>query len=156
MRPPVPARAGAARPPDRRPVSGSPFVAAASVVRGHRAAAECPERTRTLRRQARWQAPLQPLVFDARVASPDAGEPRSATPMAEVPCTARRCRSSAIRSADSYGLLRVGAEAQFRRGEQAVDNVGRAFDAVIDELGLAGRPDDKERRGLALSYAGRE
>src|SRR5207244_2606361 len=36
------------------------------------------------------------------------------------------------------------------------DNVGRALDAIIDELGLAGRPDDKERRGLALSYAGRE
>ena len=73
-----------------------------------------------------------------------------------VPCAAGRCRSSAIRSADPHGLLRVGAETQFRRGEQAIDNVGRALDAVIDELGLAGRPDDKERRRLALGYAGWE
>src|SRR5229473_2436230 len=95
-------------------------------------------------------------MFDARAASPDAGEPRSAAPTVEVPCAAGRCRSSAIRSADPHGLLRVGAEAQFRRGEQAIDNVGRAFDAVIDELGLAGRPNDKERRRLTLSYAGWE
>src|SRR5216684_1324897 len=95
-------------------------------------------------------------MFDATAASPDAAEPRSAVPTAVVPCAAGRYRSSTIRSADPHGLLRVGAEAQFRRGEQAVDNVGRAFDAVIDELGLAGRPDDKERRGLALGYAGRE
>src|SRR5438105_12899327 len=95
-------------------------------------------------------------MFDARAASPDAGEPRSAAPTAAVPCAAGRCRSSTIRSTDPHGLLRVGAETQFRRGEQAVDNVGRAFDAIIDELGLAGWPDDKERRSLALSYAGRE
>src|SRR6266403_1691458 len=50
----------------------------------------------------------------------------------------------------------VRRETQFRRGEQPIDNVGRAFDAVIDELNLAGRSDDKERRGLALSYAGWE
>ena len=53
-------------------------------------------------------------------------------------------------------MLRVGAETQFRRGEQAIDNIGRAFDAVIDEPGLAGRPNDKERWGLALGYAGWE
>src|ERR1700751_200022 len=76
--------------------------------------------------------------------------------MAAVPCAAGRCRSSTIRSADPHGLLRVGAETQFRRGEQAIDNVGRAFDAVIDELSLAGRSDDKKRRSLALSYPGRE
>src|SRR6267154_4502201 len=95
-------------------------------------------------------------MFDARAASPAVGEHRSAAPTAAVPCAAGRCRSSAIRSADPHGLLRVGAEAQFRRGEQAIDNVGRTFDAVIDELGLAGGSDDKERRDLALSYAGWE
>src|SRR6267154_646618 len=95
-------------------------------------------------------------MFDARAASPAVGEHRSAAPTAAVPCAAGRCRSSTIRSADPHGLLRVGAEAQFRRGEQAIDNVGRALDAVIDELGLAGRPNDKERRRLALGDAGWE
>src|SRR5690242_7593588 len=95
-------------------------------------------------------------MFDARAASPDGGEPRSATPTVAVPCAAGRCRSSAIRSADPHGLLLVGAEVQFRRGEQAINNVGRAFDAVIDELSLAGWSDDKERWRLALGYAGRE
>jgi hypothetical protein len=100
--------------------------------------------------------PSRPPVFDARAVSPDAEERPSAGPRAAVPCAAGRCRSSTICSADPHGLLRVGAEAQFRGSEQAVDNVGRALDAVIDELGLNGRPDDKERRGLALSNAGRE
>src|SRR6266436_4771218 len=95
-------------------------------------------------------------MFDARVASPDAGQRRSAIRMEAVPCAAAWYRSSTVGPADPHGLLRVGAEAQFRRGEQAVDNVGRAFDAVIDELGLAGRPDYEERRGLALGYAGWE
>src|SRR6266436_5101292 len=95
-------------------------------------------------------------MFDARVASPDAGQRRSAIRMEAVPCAAAWYRSSTVGPADPHGLLRVGAEAQFRRGEQAIDNVGRAFDAVIDELGLAGRPDDKKRRGLALGYARRE
>src|SRR5712671_4577544 len=108
-----------------------------------------------LRRRARWRVLSRPPVFDATAGLPDVAEPRSAAPMVGVPCAAS-CRSSSVGPADPHGLLRAGAEAQFRRGEQAINDVGRAFHAVIDELGLAGRSDDKERRDLALSYAGWE
>jgi hypothetical protein len=48
------------------------------------------------------------------------------------------------------------AEPQFGCTKQAVDDVVVAADAVVDQLGAAGRTDDEERRHLALADAGRE
>src|SRR3984893_17878336 len=65
-------------------------------------------------------------------------------------------RPPSIRPAHPTRLLPVGAEAQFRRGEQAIDDVGRAFHAVIDEFGLSSRPKNKKRRCLPLGYTRRK
>jgi hypothetical protein len=48
-------------------------------------------------------------------------------------------------------FLRVGAKAQFRCGEKAIDDHGIAAHAVIHELAVASSSDDEERRHFALS-----
>src|SRR3546814_1904773 len=52
--------------------------------------------------------------------------------------------------ADPHHLLRVFPKPQFGRRKQAIDDVVIAADPVIGELVVAERPDDEERRRLAL------
>ena len=52
--------------------------------------------------------------------------------------------------------LFVVAEPQLGGGKQAVDDHVVLADAVVDELGVAARTDDEERRHLALADAARE
>ena len=61
-----------------------------------------------------------------------------------------------IRADDAHDLLRRRAEAQLGRREQAIDDVGRALDPVIDECGLAAAVDDEQWRRLALLQPARE
>ncbi len=61
----------------------------------------------------------------------------------------------AIGAHDAHALLPV-AEAQLGGGEEPVDDHEVLPDAVVDELPLALRPDDEERRHLALADAARE
>ena len=53
-------------------------------------------------------------------------------------------------------MLGVAAKPQLGRGEQPIDDEHVAVDAVVDDLGLAVRADDEERRHLALHDAARE
>lgn len=59
-----------------------------------------------------------------------------------------------IRADDPGDLLALAAQSQFGRSEQTVDDPDFAVDPGVDELRLAVRADDQERRHLTLHDAG--
>src|SRR3546814_4842631 len=63
---------------------------------------------------------------------------------------AGRDAGNAVGTADADDLLRIGPQAQLGGGEQAVDDVVVAPDAVVDELVVACGTDHEQRRRLAL------
>src|SRR3546814_6467884 len=105
-------------------------------------------------------AAAPPIMTPRRKRTTRRGAARSVSvsgqPCATVPVPAdreHRVRSDRpllppVRPADPHHLLRVFPKPQFGRRKQAIDDVVIAADPVIDELVVAERPDDEERRRL--------
>ena len=67
---------------------------------------------------------------------------------------AYQSRRPPVASDDSDLLLRVATKSQLGRGKQPIDDQHVTIGSVVDDLGIAVRTDDKQRRHFSLNDAG--